>query len=147
MPVKTAPAPVAPVEIGDFFVSSWGYDQTNVDFYKVVGITPSGKSVKVQKWTNAVERDNGPQVYVVPGDSPATERVIKDGISREEYYAMEFWDAQAAQEDRPVGVETKRIQSYGSGDSQRVYFSVNSYSSASKWDGQPEYQTGSGYGH
>lgn len=26
-------------EVGDVFVSSWGYDQTNVDFYLVVGKT------------------------------------------------------------------------------------------------------------
>jgi len=31
--------------------------------------------------------------------------------------------------------------------SQRVYFTVNSFSSASKWDGRPAYQTGSGFGH
>ncbi len=35
------------VEVGDIFVSSWGYDQTNISYYQVVGITASGKSVKV----------------------------------------------------------------------------------------------------
>jgi hypothetical protein len=37
----------APVKVGDIFASSWGYDQTNVDFYEVVGVTASGKSVRV----------------------------------------------------------------------------------------------------
>jgi len=34
-----------PVKINDIFYSSWGYDQTNIDFYMVVDVTKS--SVKV----------------------------------------------------------------------------------------------------
>lgn len=34
------------VEVGDIFTSSWGYDQTNVDFYEVVRTTP--KSVEIR---------------------------------------------------------------------------------------------------
>lgn len=40
--------PEITVEIGDIFEGSWGYDQTNVDFYEVVGFTPSGKSVRLR---------------------------------------------------------------------------------------------------
>lgn len=36
------PAPA----VGDILVSSWGYDQTNIDFYQVVGVT--AKSVKIR---------------------------------------------------------------------------------------------------
>ena len=32
------------VKLGDVFYESWGYDQTNIDFAKVVGFTKSGKS-------------------------------------------------------------------------------------------------------
>ena len=35
------------IKVGDIFYTSWGYDQTNVDYYEVVGLTPSGKSVKL----------------------------------------------------------------------------------------------------
>lgn len=35
-------------EIGDIFVSSWGYDQTNVDYFQVVG-TPSKCFVEVKE--------------------------------------------------------------------------------------------------
>jgi hypothetical protein len=35
------------VEIGDVFISSWGYEQTNIDFYQVVGVT--SKSLKLRK--------------------------------------------------------------------------------------------------
>jgi hypothetical protein len=36
-----------PVKLGDIFERSWGYEQTNVDFYKVIELTKSGKSAKV----------------------------------------------------------------------------------------------------
>ena len=39
----------APLKVGDIFYSSWGYDQTNIDFYEVVGVTKSGKSVKIRE--------------------------------------------------------------------------------------------------
>ena len=37
------------VKVGDIFHCSWGYDMTINDYYQVVGLTPSGKSVKVRK--------------------------------------------------------------------------------------------------
>jgi hypothetical protein len=49
--IETAPTPevetVGPYALGDVLVSSWGYDQTNIDFYQVVGFTKSGKSVRL----------------------------------------------------------------------------------------------------
>ena len=36
------------VKVGDIFYNSWGYDQTNVDWYQVVDITKTGKSVKIR---------------------------------------------------------------------------------------------------
>ena len=30
--------PVPTVKVGDIFVSSWGYDQTNIDYYKVLNV-------------------------------------------------------------------------------------------------------------
>ena len=37
------------VQVGDIFHCSWGYDMTINDYYQVVALTPSGKSVKVRK--------------------------------------------------------------------------------------------------
>ena len=37
------------VRVGDIFEASWGYDQTNVDHYQVVGVT--GKSVRIREVT------------------------------------------------------------------------------------------------
>lgn len=63
---KTAmPNPVdLGVKVGDIFYSSWGYDQTNVNFYEVTGLT--GASVKVREVAQRVERSTPPQDYVVP---------------------------------------------------------------------------------
>jgi hypothetical protein len=51
------------VKIGDHFASSWGYDQTNVDFYEVVGLTPKG--VRLRRVKKRVE---GHGVVPVPGE-------------------------------------------------------------------------------
>lgn len=59
-----------PVRVGTIFARSWGYDQTNVDFYRVLGFTPSGKSVRVVKvWQRAHD-----DCHVVP-----TEQAVEDG--------------------------------------------------------------------
>lgn len=58
--LKTAmPAPAdLGVSIGSIFYSSWGYDQTNVNFYEVVGLT--GASVKVREVAKTFVEQNGP---------------------------------------------------------------------------------------
>lgn len=41
------PEDMAKVQVGDIFCNSWGYDQTNVDYYQVV--SKSGRSVNVRE--------------------------------------------------------------------------------------------------
>lgn len=36
------------VKVGDVFVATWGYEQTNADFFQVVKVNGSGKSVVVR---------------------------------------------------------------------------------------------------
>lgn len=158
----TAVAPASTgVEVGDFFVSSWGYDQTNVDFYKVVGLTPKG--VKVQKWSSRTVSDQGPATYVVPGESPATVRRAPDNqeilaacqtcrtYTENEFGPTSIWTYASPScdehKDRNVEapVKTKRLQSYDGGKS--VYIPLTSYSSGHKWEGEPAYETGFGWGH
>ena len=48
------------VKIGDVFFSSWGYDQTNVEMFKVVGFTKSGKSAEIKQiYTKTVKDSEG----------------------------------------------------------------------------------------
>lgn len=125
------------VEVGTFMVASWGYDQTNVDFYKVVGMTASGKSVKVQRWSSTMVEDNGPTTYVAPGEGPLVTRTwwASDGSRLNEA------------EETVAAIETKRLGSYGPAESPTFYIRLTSYSSAGVWDGKPKYETGCGYGH
>ena len=57
-------APGVTPQVGDILSSSWGYDQTNVDFYEVRKVM--GSLIAVQKLQNKVVRSSGPEVYVVP---------------------------------------------------------------------------------
>lgn len=107
---KVAPSPQdVGIEVGSIFSSSWGYDQTNVDFYEVVALTPKGVRVKGIRKTLS---ETGRGVVPVPGSF------------------------------RTEGAgDLKRLQAYEFRGEHNVYFTVNSYSSASLWDGQPEYDT------
>lgn len=53
------------LKVGDVLNSSWGYDQTNVDFYQVVEV-PSKCFVIVCKIGGITVSDNGPSVRVKP---------------------------------------------------------------------------------
>ena len=100
------------VKVGDIFSCSWGYDQTNIDFYKCVGFTPCFMKY-VQVKTEIVDSNGASADYVAPGK--------KEG-----------------------GVIYKaKIKDYGNGPG----FAPNSFSWASKWSGDPVYQTAAGWGH
>lgn len=44
---NTTPAPTPePVKVGDLFSMSWGYDQTNVNYFQVTRLTPKGVYVR-----------------------------------------------------------------------------------------------------
>jgi hypothetical protein len=84
------------IEVGEILVSSWGYDQTNIDFYEVVGVT--NKSVKIRKVDKKVVKSSPPQDYVVPIrgkyiGSPKTKRVNPNGYVKISSYAYAYeWD-------------------------------------------------------
>lgn len=96
------------IQKGEIFVSSWGYDQTNIDFYEVVEI--KGKMVVVREIASKLHESKPPTDYVLPepGKFVGPPKLVKPN-------------------------------QYGG-------FKVGDHS-ASKWDGKPEYQTSSGYGH
>lgn len=83
------------VKVGDIFECSWGYDQTNVDFYEVVGLTPSGKSVKVRR--TAKKRTDDSHVTAAPGacsDTPTTTKRISIGYQgRPSFRVSSYADA------------------------------------------------------
>lgn len=87
------------IEVGDIIVSSWGYDQTNIDFYKVVKQTAS--SVWIQKLGKGyVEQTGWAHYKVVPVDVFATEtqlvRRYKEGdfVKISDYEFAYLWDGE-----------------------------------------------------
>ncbi len=62
-------APKAEPQVGDILYTSWGYDQTNVDFYQVVAVSTSKASVKLAAiHSTIVEQSRGcDYVAAVPG--------------------------------------------------------------------------------
>lgn len=131
--VAVSPAEVG-VTVGSIFYSSWGYGQANIDYYKVVGVTPKGvKVVKVGKKTVPPPDGKGHFTYehVVPDPDVVIPR------SR--------WDIKEG--DDPCKPMTKRLKTWGEGERRTVSFTVTSYADAYLWDGKPEYQTASGFGH
>ena len=95
-------------QLGDILVASWGYDQTNVDFYQV---TDAGeKEIVLRAIGSKVVREERGADYVMPVP------------------------------DKFIGPELRRRPTaYG--------VKVTDVSRASKWDGKPQYETASGWGH
>lgn len=106
------------LEVGDVVYTSWGYDQTQVEFYRVVALTPSGKSVRVVQ-VGAYDMATGDNMHrsLVPIAQPVC---------------------------GPKG-ETLAPQTVLILD-DRGTVKVHGHH-AWKWDGKPKYATGHGYGH
>ena len=87
--VKTAPESLHGVKVGDLFVCSWGYEQTNVDFLQVVALV--GKSsVRVRAVTPRIvdEQDvsgmSADRVYANTGEIlPVTQCSVFGGTTEE----------------------------------------------------------------
>lgn len=119
------------VKVGDHFAAIWGYDQTNVDFFEVVAITPSGASVKVLPVAKQITKSSGGAEYVVP--VPGSHR---------------DWSRLRVNDADDVGKPmTKRLKDVGWNGEHEAAFHYASYADAYKWEGKPLYQTAAGWGH
>lgn len=90
------------IKIGDIFHCGWGYSMTLNDFYKVVGKSPSGKSIKVRKLAKKhVESDGGWSGREVPiddlfaSDNITTHRVLDGHIKMSSYSWARLWDGES----------------------------------------------------
>ena len=113
----TKTSEVVEVRVGDVFVSSWGYDQTNVCFYQVTGLTPSGKSARLRRIES----------MTVEEDPTFEMRVPK----LDHFVGSEF---------------TKRIMNALSAFSA-PYFRMASFEYAFPWSGEAKYASGPYGGH
>lgn len=91
------------LKVGDVLYSSWGYDQTNIDFYQIVAV-PSGKSVKVQKLKAIVTESaplamSGSSMPIIDSfeeGAPVLTKMVKPGWNGGPWVgkSMSPWDGQ-----------------------------------------------------
>jgi hypothetical protein len=113
----------ASVKVGDVFYASWGYDQTNVDYFQVTA--KSGQFVTIRGIGCA---------------SMESDRYTEDKITADPGHFL-AWSPFI--HDNSKGRKIK-IQSY---DGKRPYLSLESFANAYPWDGEPDYRTNSYFGH
>jgi len=110
------------INIGDIFVHSWGYDQTNIDFYQVVRKTLNSVIVSPIA-SNPVSNSEGVMSNrVMP---------IKD----------EFVIKHTALNDKQINTDgikqiRKVVKEQGS-----TYYLPTRFGWCSLWDGKPQYQS------
>ena len=116
-------------KVGDILYSSWGYDQTNIEFFKVVKV--SEFSVWIQEiGKKVVEVTGWAHQNVVPVDSP--EYQVRNWNKEKD-----DWDNVNTFITKTHPIQRKKIQDYGDG----YGVSLNSFSSAWIWDGKPKGQS------
>jgi hypothetical protein len=115
---QTATITTAP-QIGDIFVSTWGYDQTNVDFYKVISTT--AKTVTVVPIGQKIVEQTG---FLSETVEPV------DQIKEETTYNWETGEKTTT----PAKPIRRKIISGG-------YIKITDYQWAKQWTGRPVNQT------
>jgi len=91
------------LKVGDILSGSWGYDQTNVEFFEVVEVKPSGKSVVIREiGGQGVPGSEGfmsQSVMPVPGKYTGKPlfKIVQPGdrITLNSYCSLYKWDGKA----------------------------------------------------
>lgn len=84
------------LKVGDILYASWGYDQTNIDFYQVVGVLD--KSVKIREIDKKIQNTVSNGYMVVPDRNKfigpiLTRRVsTKDSVKVDSVRYASLWD-------------------------------------------------------
>jgi hypothetical protein len=116
-------------EVGQILVSSWGYDQTNIDFYQIVRVSEKG-SVWILPMERVIKETVGFEQYqVIPGNV-RYEREVTEYLG--EPNANGFQLSHTVKQE----IKPRRHKWNSSG-----YVSLTSFSGAWPWDGKPEHMT------
>lgn len=85
------------IKVGDIVYTSWGYDQTNIDFYQVVG--QSGKvTFELQGVGQKIDNSNDYADYVVPDTTNKIGETFKKRLGKwgsfkiEDFARASLWD-------------------------------------------------------
>ena len=113
-------------KVGDILYSSWGYDQTNIEFYKVVKV--SDFSVWIQQVaTKIVEVTGWAHENVTAGDSSE--------------YQVRNWDVPGEYITKTYPIHRHKVKHFSWDQEEIYYVSLNSFSHAKVWDGKPKGQS------
>ena len=130
---------MADVEIGHILRDSWGYDQTNIDYYKVIRKTVS--MVEIRKiGQKLVQRDSSMSEYVVADadnelfDSAHMSRAEAVKRGAEIVSEMDGGDYVYA---RFAAISRHKARFMNG----KLYVRIESFSSASSWDGEADFQS------
>lgn len=106
------------VKIGDIFCYSWGYEQSNIDYFQVVGLKGT-KQVIIKEIAYEVTETTGLDSYKV--------RACKDKFLKDSQFIK----------DNTVGA-TKQVKGLKNGT---IYINIESFGFCSLWDGTDEVMT------
>lgn len=107
------------VKIGDIFVYSWGYEQSNINYFQVVDLKGQ-KSVVIREIAKETTEVNGYESYqVVPRKNEFLDK--KKGFLK----------------DNELGA-TKLVKGLKDGT---IYINIESFGFCSLWDGKPDNMT------
>jgi hypothetical protein len=145
------------VKRGDVFYRSWGYDQTNVNFYVVTAVSKTGKTATFMEVWAACETENGSyqrmtadlEAAVCANCLSAIRPLVK--VTGETVWRHVGSNDERCSRYRDDDTRTatpeifkRRVKKTYSGQTGANY---NSYSSLYAWDGKSKYQTDPRAGH
>lgn len=146
---KTKTTNVHGARAGDILEASWGYDQTNIDFYLVDRVTAKG--VYIYGMSS--------KVVDVGSSDHTSNAVVPGGAIKTAAKGWAWVDGESVFDETRVEVapEFKRTNAYDFrgevskvGDRDDYYVTMGSYSGAplpSLWAGTPARETAFGFGH
>jgi len=117
-----------PYKVGDILHHSWGYDQTNCDFYQVVGVKPA--SVLLRKI--GAKTVPGSEGFMCESLMPEKDAFITKGCQ-----ALTKHD-NITPENPTI---TKRVSFYVKEDGELRYFISAPYGWCDLWEGKAEYSS------
>ena len=106
------------VKVGDIFIFSWGYEQTNVNYFQVVSLKGS-KQVIIKEISYEITKITGYESYKV--------KPIKDGFLENSHFIK----------DNTTGA-TKQVKQLPNGTK---YINIESFGWCSLWNGKDDLMT------
>ena len=124
--------------VSKIFQTSWGYDQTNYDFVKVIRITKSGKTAICKKVNKLQVDSNGYYDDLKPGEEFGPEFRLKiettryDGTDTGKFYLrgsypfLSRFEGEWTDEQKEDWLSSKRLDTFSEVEKGRTYAQTNS---------------------